>query len=385
SQSVVKYAGGLPLALDVVGSFLCGRDADQWRHAIESLKSEPDKEINNCLKISFDGLSETQKKMFLDIAHFFKGWHRDFVTKILDGCGYSPGIGLHVLMERSLITVENNKIWMHDLLQEMGRYIVQQKSPDEPGKRCRLSEESDVYQVLTQNSGTEAIEGMVINSTMGEQNKTFIINANAFSKMKKLRLLMVHDLLKFCDLTYLSNELRHFEWFGWPLKSLPWDFQPDNLVALRLPNSCIEQLWNRDRLLNKLKFIDLQGSRKLIRTPDFTRIKNLESLNLGGCTNLVHVHPSIAFLAKLKLLNLRNCVSLRSLSINNEMESLETLILSGCKNLKGISEIVEKMVHLQELHLDGTSMEELPSSVGNLSSLKVEKVIKVGLSRNVSN
>ncbi|KAK6267602.1 hypothetical protein QUC31_011762 [Theobroma cacao] len=204
-----------------------------------------------------------------------------------------------------------------------------------------------------------------------EQNKTFIINANAFSKMKKLRLLMVHDLLKFCDLTYLSNELRHFEWFGWPLKSLPWDFQPDNLVALRLPNSCIEQLWNRDRLLNKLKFIDLQGSRKLIRTPDFTRIKNLESLNLGGCTNLVHVHPSIAFLAKLKLLNLRNCVSLRSLSINNEMESLETLILSGCKNLKGISEIVEKMVHLQELHLDGTSMEELPSSVGNLSSLKV--------------
>ncbi|EOY25762.1 Disease resistance protein [Theobroma cacao] len=371
SQIVVKYAGGLPLALEVLGSFLCGRDADQWRHAIDRLKSEPEEEIHSRLTISFDGLKETEKNIFLDIAHFFKGWDRDFVTKILDGCGYRAGIGLPVLIERSLITVEDNKIWMHDLLQEMGRNIVRQKSPNEPGKRCRLSEESDVHQVLTQNSGTEAIEGMVINSTIWEQKETFTLNADAFSKMKKLRLLMVHDLLKSCDLTYLSNELRLLEWSGWPLKSLPWDFQPDNLVTLLLPDSCIQQLWNGDRLLNKLKFLDLQGSRKLIRTPDFTRIKNLESLNLEGCTNLVHVHPSIAFLPKLKLLNLSNCVSLRSLSINNEMESLETLILSGCKNLKRISEITGKMKHLRDLHLDGTSVEELPSSVGNLSSLKV--------------
>ncbi|WRX26024.1 hypothetical protein QQP08_018511, partial [Theobroma cacao] len=138
--------------------------AAQWRSAIDRLKSEPDNRIHNCLQISFDGLSEIEKKIFLDIAHFFNRWDREFVTKILDGCGYYPDIGLDVLIKKSLITVECNKIWMHDLLQEMGRYIVRQKSLDEPSKRCRLSEASDVYQVLTQNSGTEAIEGMVINS-----------------------------------------------------------------------------------------------------------------------------------------------------------------------------------------------------------------------------
>ncbi|XP_021298175.1 protein SUPPRESSOR OF npr1-1, CONSTITUTIVE 1-like [Herrania umbratica] len=369
SQSVVKYASGLPLALDVLGSFLCGRDADQWRHAIESLKSEPDKEINNCLKISFDGLSETQKKIFLDIAHFFKGWDRDFVTKILDGCGYSPGVGLHVLIERSLITVENNKIWMHDLLQEMGRHIVRQKSPDEPGKRCRLSEERDVYQVLTQNSGTEAIEGMIINSTIGV-HKAFTLRADAFLKMKKLRLLMVHGLLKACDLTYLSNELRFFEWAGCPLKSLPWDFQPNNLVALLLPNSCIKQLWNGERLLNKLKFIDLQDSPKLIKTPDFAKAENLESLNLEDCTSLAHVHPSIAFLPNLKLLNLRNCKSLRSFPTKIRMESLKTFILSGCSNLRRLPEITGEMECLVELYLDGTSVKELPSSFRHLSNLE---------------
>ncbi|WRX26025.1 Toll/interleukin-1 receptor homology (TIR) domain - like 10 [Theobroma cacao] len=371
SQSVVKYAGGLPLALEVLGSFLCGRGAAQWRSAIDRLKSEPDNRIHNCLKISFDGLTDSEKNIFLDIAHFFKGRDRDFVTKILDGCGYYPDIGLCVLIERSLITVENNKIRMHDLLQEMGRYIVRQKSPDEPSKRCRLSEESDVYQVLTQNSCTEAIEGMVVNSTIREQKETFTLNADAFSKMKKLRLLMVHDLLKSCDLTYLSNELRLFEWSEWPLKSLPWDFQPDNLVALLLPDSYIKQLWNRDRLLNKLKFLDLQGSRKLIRTPDFTRIENLESLNLEGCTNLVHVHPSIAFLPKLKLLNFGNCTSLKSLPTKIRMESLETFILSNCSNLRRFPEFAREMECLLELYLDGTGIKELPSSFGHLSSLKV--------------
>ncbi|XP_017978860.1 PREDICTED: TMV resistance protein N isoform X1 [Theobroma cacao] len=370
SESVVEYASGLPLALEVLGSFLCGRGAAQWRSAIDRLKSEPNNRILNCLQISFDGLTDTEKNIFLDIAHFFKGRDRDFVKKILDGCGYYPDIGLDVLIERSLVIVKYNKIWMHDLLQEMGRNIVRQKSLDEPGKRCRLSEDSDVYQVLTQNSGTEAIEGMVINNTIGVY-KTFTLRADAFLKMRKLRLLMVHGLLKACDHIYLSNELRLFEWLGCPLKSLPWDFQPDNLVALLLPNSCIKQLWNGDRHLNKLKFLDLQGSRKLIRTPDFTTTENLESLNLTGCTNLVHVHPSIAFLPKLKLLNFRNCISLRSLPTKIRMQSLETFILSGCSNLRRFPEITGEMECLLELYLDGTSIKELTSSFGHLSNLKV--------------
>ncbi|WRX28848.1 NB-ARC - like 10 [Theobroma cacao] len=73
SKSFVQYAGGLPLALEVLGSFLCDRGAVEWRSAIDRLKSEHEEEIHNRLKISFDGLKETEKNIFLDIAHSSKG------------------------------------------------------------------------------------------------------------------------------------------------------------------------------------------------------------------------------------------------------------------------------------------------------------------------
>ncbi|XVF70290.1 hypothetical protein PTKIN_Ptkin11bG0149400 [Pterospermum kingtungense] len=51
------------------------------------------------------------------------------------------------------------------------------------------------------------------------------------------------------------------------------------------------------------------------------------------------------------------------------MGSLEKLILRGCSNLKRFPEIDGEMECLVELYLDGTSIEELPSSIGHLSGL----------------
>ncbi|WRX26736.1 Leucine-rich repeat - like 10 [Theobroma cacao] len=123
--------------------------------------------------------------------------------------------------------------------------------------------------------------------------------------------------------------------------------------------------------MESLETLILSGCSKLEHLADFTMTKNLKSLNLEGCTSLVDVHPSIAFLPKLELLNLRDCKCIWSLPAKFGMESLETLILSGCTNLQRFPEITKKMELLQELYLDGTSIEELPSSIGDLSSLKV--------------
>ncbi|XVF70297.1 hypothetical protein PTKIN_Ptkin11bG0150100 [Pterospermum kingtungense] len=187
--------------------------------------------------------------------------------------------------------------------------------------------------------------------------------------MKKLRLLRVLSLQNSHDLKYLSNELRLFEWHGYPMKFMPSSFQPDNLVAFFLPYSYIEQLWKDNRPLYKLKMLNLEGSKKLIKTPDFKMIPNIESLSFEGCTRIEDVHPSIAFLKRLKLLNLSHCRSLRSLPTKIGMGSLEKLILRGCSNLKRFPEINGKMECLVELYLDGTGIEELPSSIGHLSSL----------------
>ncbi|OMO53430.1 hypothetical protein COLO4_36740 [Corchorus olitorius] len=367
SKRVVQYCDGLPLALEVLGSFFCGRDAAQWRSAIERLKRESNKEIHDRLQISFDGLEETEKNIFLDVACFFKGEEKDLVIKVLDGCEFYPDIGIDVLIKKSLIKFYGDKyLGMHDLLQEMGRKIVKQKSVDEPGRRCRLWEERDVYHVLTKNT----VNHSNIHIFSWEHRKMFTRNADAFMKMKKLRLLKVCNLPNSHDLKYLSNALRLLDWTGYPFRSLPSRFQPDNLVALLLPCSRIEQLWNGNILLEKLKFVNLEGSMNLIRTPDFTMAPNLESLILESCVNLVDVHPSIGLLRRLKLLNFRGCKSLSSLPTKIGMKSLETLILSGCSNLERLPDQIDgKMECLVELHLDGTGVGHLSSAIGHLSGL----------------
>ncbi|TYI58157.1 hypothetical protein E1A91_D11G334500v1 [Gossypium mustelinum] len=368
-EHVVGYAGGLPLALEILGSFLCDRDAIQWRSAIERLKRDSNKEILDRLQISFDGLEEREKKIFLDIACFFNGEEKDFVMKVLDGCEFFPDIGIDILIKKSLLTVNKyNQLRMHDLLQEMGRKIVREKSIDELGKRCRLWEERDVYHVLTTKTGTEMIEGIIIDNKR-EMNKTLTLSADAFLKMKRLRLLRVICHSNCRDLVYLSSELRLLDWTGYPFKSLPLSFKPENLVAILLSYSNIEQPWKENKPMHKLKVINLQGSENLIKTPNFKTAPNIESLVLEGCTRLSYVDPSVGVLKRLKLLNLRGCKSLRSLPTKIGMESLEELILSGCSNLKSFPEIDGKMECLLRLYLDGTNIEQIPPSIGHLSSL----------------
>ncbi|TYI58395.1 hypothetical protein E1A91_D11G354600v1 [Gossypium mustelinum] len=250
SKQVAHYADGLPLALEVLGSFLCGRDIIQWRSAIERLKQDSNKEILDTLRISFDGLEEREKNIFLDIACFFNREKKDLVMKVLDGCGFFPDIGIDVLIKKSLIKVDddNKYLWMHALLQEMGRKIVEEKCVDEPGKRCRLWKERNVHHVLTKNTATEVVEGMIIDNKW-ESSKMFNLSNNTFSKMKNLRLLKVFCVSN-CDdhLKYLSNELRLLDWTGYPLRFLPSNFHPDNLVALLLPYNHIEQLWKGNRV-----------------------------------------------------------------------------------------------------------------------------------------
>ena len=152
SKKAIWYAQGLPLALEVLGSFLKCRNPNRWESALGRLKEAPQKKILDTLQISFDGLEETEKKIFLDIAFFFKGEDKDFVINILRTPHYMPSIDIDVLVEKSLITISWGKLWMHDLLQELGRQIVHSESPEQPGSRSRLWLEDDVLHVLENNT-----------------------------------------------------------------------------------------------------------------------------------------------------------------------------------------------------------------------------------------
>ncbi|KEH16028.1 TIR-NBS-LRR class disease resistance protein [Medicago truncatula] len=137
STDVIAYSGRLPLALE-------------WHKVLEKLKCIPHDQVQEKLKVSFDGLKDcTEKQIFLDIACFFIGMDQNDAIQILNGCGFFADIGIKVLVERALVTVDNNnKLRMHDLLRDMGRQIIYEEAPADPEKRSRLWRHGEVFDIL---------------------------------------------------------------------------------------------------------------------------------------------------------------------------------------------------------------------------------------------
>ncbi|XP_031382544.1 TMV resistance protein N-like isoform X1 [Punica granatum] len=368
TSRILDYAKNLPLAVIVLGSFLCGRTVKEWESAIARLKSVPNREYNEILKISYDGLDDFDKAIFLDIACFFNAVSLDYVVKILDACKFFPDIGIRVLVDKSLINVENNKLWMHDLLQEMGREVVRKESPNNPGERSRLWFPEDVIDVLTENLGTSKVEAIKL--VLPETEEVYL-NAKAFKRMKRLRLLIIHNAYVSGDLDYLSNNLRWVEWEAYPFSSLPPNFHPQKLVGLYLYNSRIKHLGEGYKIFKDLRHMSLERSERLTEVPDLSTLPNLESLILMNCSSLVELHDSVGFLDKLVTLNLEFCYHLKKLPRILKLKSLRSLLLTRCRSLEKFPEVLEDMESLQELRLTKTSLKELPQSTASLVGLEV--------------
>ncbi|XP_030933483.1 TMV resistance protein N-like isoform X7 [Quercus lobata] len=246
SLEVVKYANGLPLALVTLGSFLVGRTIDEWQSALPSFKKTKG-EIFHILKLSYDGLEEMWKEIFLDIACFFRHWNKNEVIHILENCGFNARIGISVLMEKSLLSMDYNEdLGMHDLLQEMGEKIVRFESKGKLGMQSRLWLNNDLLNVLKDNMATNAIEAIVVRyKKVDFKFEEFL---EVLSKMSNLRLMIINqtDILRFpIDHRHLDvpTTLRHLLWDYCPLKCLSCSSQPMELVHLELQRSYLEYLW----------------------------------------------------------------------------------------------------------------------------------------------
>ncbi|XP_068322910.1 TMV resistance protein N-like [Pyrus communis] len=376
SEHFLKYARGLPLVLKTLGSFLHKRGQDAWKSVLDNIHTVPNPTIFNTLKISYDGLEDMEKRVFLDVACFHKGKCMKQVIPILDNSfEVSSSIMIDLLIEKSLLTVakriqyDNSAkyfIGMHDLIQEMAWTIVGQESK-EPGLRSRLWLPDDILHIFTTNTGTRAIEG--IGLQLPEIEKVHW-SCEAFSNMHGLRFLELDNLIISSSPKFLPCSLRIIIWSWYPSKSLPPSFHPCFLTELRMCHSKLVRLWDGKENFPKLKCIDMSFSNKLIGTPDFTGLQNLEELILLWCKNLVEIHSSIAVLKKLKVLNLCGCESIKSLPSKVEMDSLESLILTGCSKVKKFPEFSnQQMKSLSTLFLDATAIEKLPSSIEHLVGL----------------
>ncbi|KAL6316767.1 hypothetical protein AAG906_021067 [Vitis piasezkii] len=294
---VVGYVKGHPLALKVLGSSLFGKTITEWKCILHKLRKNTHGEIYNELKVSFDGLTPTEQEIFLKVVCLLKGKDEESVSTILDSLGLGSESGIQVLHDMCLATISNNKLYMHDLLQQMGQKLIDENNPHEPSKRSRLQDSKDVYPQLTRNTGTEEIQKIQFSSA-------------GFLKMPKLYSLM------------------HL-----PLKSLPPNFPGDSLILLDLSRSNIRQLWKGNKILGNLKVMNLSYCQNLVKISKFPSMPALKILSLEGCKMLRSLPSSIC-----------------------ELKCLECLWCSGCSNLEAFPEITEKMENLKELHLNETAI-----------------------------
>ncbi|GKB27241.1 TMV resistance protein N-like protein [Tanacetum coccineum] len=353
SRTVVSHTGHLPLALKVLGSHFCGRKLDFWQSAINVWARLPHKEINGILEISYDGLNILEKKIFLYIACFFKGRKRYQVTRILDSLCLEAVSGITVLIEKSLLTVSNGYLEMHDLIEEMGRCIVLECSPNN-----MVWAPMEILEVMWTNDRLETVEAIV--------NTEYVLcfSEEILKSMKKLRLLEVRGCFFRCQPTYFPRGLRWFYCAEYMYKSLKLTRDMSQLVGLEMPYGDIEHLQvEKKAILANLKFINLRCSSITI-FPDVSGIPNLERLDLFLCSDLMEIHQSVMLHERIIHLDIGGCHSLEILPPCIQMRSLQTLSLSFCRNLQRLPEISKDTGRLSVLDISGCSMMgRLPSSI----------------------
>ncbi|KAL3353678.1 hypothetical protein AABB24_018412 [Solanum stoloniferum] len=370
SESLVTYAQGLPLALEVLGSSLYTRSMVEWKSSIERLKQIPHNSIVE--RISYDGLPDhTTKEIFLDIACFFEGCDKEDVSKILSSCGFFPEIGINVLIEKSLVTInESNQLSLHNLIRDMGREIVRRESKY-PGERSRLWDPDDIRDLLTGHKGGEKVEALKLEEPVFKDMR---VSTKGFSKMKNLRLLQIDHLPLEGSFKDMFTELRVLKWHHCHLEHFPSDLHLDKLVILDVKHSSFKESPSTKHL-RCLKILDLSYCESLVRTSDFTGSPMLEKLLFRGCSSLTEVHSSIEYLEVLVYLDFTGCKKLKGLPESIcKLKSLEKLYLNDCTNLQQLPADMGNLRRLTALYAMGTSIKQLPVSCGLLKNLQLLEV-----------
>ncbi|KAK2974043.1 hypothetical protein RJ640_006235 [Escallonia rubra] len=300
-----------------------GKTKAEWGSALEKLEAIPEGQILNKLKISYDSLQDDHdRNLFLDIACFFVGKDKDWTSTILDGCEFFTTIGIHNLIDRFLLRVGpgDNKLMMHQLIQDMGREIVKQESTREPGKRSRLWH-TEAFNVLGEKTPLKLLKMVDLSHSHGLVSG--ILDFSLVPNLEKL-------VLKYCI----------------------------NLVEVH------ESI----RVLQRLILLDLKGCRNLRKLPTgIHQLKSLEKLILSGCSKLhdespaYHLDnmepPTLAQVKSWAAIKIRKNPEPFGFSFASLPSSLVTLNLANCHLSDGsLPKDFGSLGSLQTLNLSGNPM-----------------------------
>ncbi|CAI0452309.1 unnamed protein product [Linum tenue] len=353
SEEFVKVATGLPLALKVIGSLLFRREKKFWEEKLIELQGIPsttENMVQERLKISYNDLSHNEKQIFLDIACFFIGSHKDLPYYMWSGCNFYPESGISTLIHRSLIKLdEANLFWMHDHIKDLGRAIVKEEDVRHTYNRSRIWSTDDVLDMLRNSEGSERVEVVRIDVKSRDDHDR-VLKSKKFEKLSGLRYLEVQYGRMMGDFSQvLPNicclRLCHCE-------SIPTNINAKKLVVLDLQHSNIKddwKGWSRIKTAAKLKAVNVQSCLELKTTPDLSTCTSLEFITFTRCYNMK---------GQMQIDKFKNMKTLRIY----KTRITELVVRSGD---------IGKFQRLEEMDVSWTDLRELPAGMEILSSLKI--------------
>ncbi|XP_021909028.1 TMV resistance protein N-like isoform X2 [Carica papaya] len=351
SRNIMKHCHGLPLALRVLGSSLRGKSMDVWESELHKLEVVFNDKVQKVLRISYDSLQDDHDKdLFLDIACFFVGKNKDYVVTILENCGFITTVGIKNLIDRNLLSVDAfNKLRMHQLIKEMGKEIVREESPKNPGKRSRLWHDADAFNVL--------------------KEKMFL------EELKILNLSHCQKLVRTPDLTGLPNlEKLKLKYCTYLIEIDDSIVCLQRLLFLNL-KGCknLQKLSSKVGMLRSLEVVILNGCSRLEKLPsNLDKMESLKVLLADGTSINQAIYSSQSLLSTIKTswLFRKRIPRSPSFSLASLPCSLVSLSLANCSlSDDAIPNDLSCLSCLQDLNLAGNPICRLPESISSINTL----------------
>eukprot|EP01018_Ginkgo_biloba_P019693 Gb_04892 [translate_table: standard] len=309
---------------------------------------------NNFLKYEMPGLNSSQSKTLFCLHAFESGVacapFENLVDKFvglckgvplaLEICGrelycesnyaiwesYSKKISETMLVELKSI-LQGGVLTMHEAFRDLGRAIVDEESPTNPGGRSRLWRPNDIKKVLENFKGTESVRGLSLvfgGSVVWNQDRfgrPCAWPADAFANMKELKLLELEDDCVEGDLGKLPQELLWLRWRNYPYECMPPNLRTNHARVLDFCGGKLVSLWD-DQSVVPLKLQELN-------------LQSLEVLKLDHCLKLEYLPSGFGGMRRLRYVSLRECKKLKALPESfGLLPQIEFLNMDNCKNVK---------------------------------------------------
>ncbi|KAF8015627.1 hypothetical protein BT93_H1214 [Corymbia citriodora subsp. variegata] len=357
AKDINNSVNGIPLLIEVIGPLLDRKLVDIWI-ARKELTVQFSLSILEILMFSYEELSKEQREIFLDIACLPADADYRIASFMWYNPHFPPSDGIDALRVMSLVKIgENNELGMHRLLKEFGQEIIQEEDDLDPGRRGRLCN-------LELAWSPEKVQGT--------ERLNFV--AEDFKSMPNIRSLILDHANVDGDFANVFPNLKWLRWQGCTRDFKATNFHVEKLVILDLSWSKVTEDWGgwREIKMPQLKVLNLTGCADLLISPDLSSFPDLEILILEQCSQLIKLDPSIRHLKCLTSLNLRFCNELNMLPIElGHLRALEELLIDGTS----VQEIPVSMGYMEQLKTFSASnclqLSHLPDSLSDLTALSV--------------